>query len=157
MNKKQRKAVVAFFEISAVAIIIGLVFLGANIIKNRWHKIDFQVTKMVAQEYEDESGYYHVTVDATADTWFYDFNTYKFKLVNGSTGNYIPDNAVETVVISVSRNNTAEFTFSFDTHNLDDIKNYTYQGVKIYINGNSKEGTDIRMFLSEYVDLLEIE
>lgn len=154
MNKTERKAVVVIFEILAVVIIIGLIFLGTNILKNRWHKIDFNVTSMTAQKEEGEE-LYHVTVNATADTWFYDFNTYKFKVVAGTSGYYVAKNSPDTPFITVSRNHTAEFTLTFDTNNLDDIKNYTFYGRKIFINGNSKEGTDIRMFLSEFVDKLE--
>jgi len=156
MNKTERKAVVAIFEILAVVIIIGLVFLGTNLLKNRWHKIDFNVTKMVAQKVDAEENMYHVTIDATADTWFYDFNTYKFKVVSGTSGYYVAKNSPDTPFITVNRNHTAEFTLTFDTDNLDDIKNYTFYGRKIFINGNSKEGTDIRMFLSEFVDKLEV-
>ena len=86
MNKTERKAVVVFFEILAVVIIIGLIVLGTNVLKNRWHKIDFNVTKIVAQKVEGDEELYHITVDGTADTWFYDFNTYKFKLVAGTSG-----------------------------------------------------------------------
>lgn len=156
MNKTERKAVVVIFEILAVVIIIGLIFLGTNILKNRWHKIDFNVTKMVAEKADGEENLYHVTVDATADTWFYDFNTYKFKVVAGTSGYYVAKNSPDTPFITVNHNHTAEFTLTFDTDNLDDIKNYTFYGRKIFINGNSKEGTDIRMFLSEFVDKLEV-
>ncbi len=156
MNKTERKAVVVFFEILAVVIIIGLIVLGTNVLKNRWHKIDFNVTKIVAQKVEGDEELYHITVDGTADTWFYDFNTYKFKLVAGTSGYYIAKNSPDTAYITVNHNRTAEFTLNFDTVSLDDIKNYTFYGRSIYINGNSKEGTDIKMFMSEYVDKLEI-
>lgn len=85
MNKTKRKAVVVIFEILAVVIIIGLIILGTNVLKNRWHKIDFNVTKIVAQRSEENEELYHVKVHGTADTWFYDFNTYKFKLVAGTS------------------------------------------------------------------------
>lgn len=156
MNKTERKAVVVIFEILAVVIIIGLIILGTNVLKNRWHKIDFNVTKIVAQRSEDNEKLYHVTVHGTADTWFYDFNTYKFKLVAGTSGYYIAKNSPNTTYLTVNHNHTAEFTLEFDTYNLDDIKNYTFYGRSIFINGNSKEGTDIRMFMSEFVDKLEI-
>ena len=39
MNKTERKAVVVIFEILAVVIIIGLIILGTNVLKNRWQSI----------------------------------------------------------------------------------------------------------------------
>ncbi|MBE6828092.1 MAG: hypothetical protein E7514_05705 [Ruminococcaceae bacterium] len=159
MDRKYKVAAVGVFYALTVAVLIAMIILGFNLLKNRWHKLDFTVDRISVTENTEyaDSAKYHVVVTGSAKTWFYDFNEYQFVLVDGSSGVYIPKNFNGSEKITADRHGSNGFTVSFDTDNLDDIKNYTFKGSRIYISGSSKEGTDIRLFMSEHLDSLVME
>ena len=159
MNKQAKKAVVGVFMVLTVAVLISMIVLGVSLIKNRWHKLDFTVYKIAVTQRTDKEGQpvYHIDLTGTAKPWYYDFNTYSFNLTDGSGGDYVPSNFKKSGVIKSNHKQSTDFKVSFDTYNLDDLKNYTLKGENIYINGNTKEGTDIRAFLSEYEDKIVFE
>ncbi|MBQ5994586.1 MAG: hypothetical protein IJL63_01865 [Clostridia bacterium] len=159
MSKQTKKAVVGLFMVLTVVVLISMFILGVNLMKNRWHKLDFTVYKISVTEKLDKNSdrLYHLEVTGTVKPWFYDFNTYSFNLTDGSSGEYIPENFKKSNVIRSNRKQSNDFFVSFDTYNLDDVKNYTLKGENIFINGSTKEGTDIRLFLSEYEDKIVFE
>ena len=153
MSKKKKKAVVAVFGALCIIIILSMVVLGINLYRNRWHKLDFNISSIAVTDTEDEEGkpMYHVVLRGSAKTWFYDFNTYVFNLTDGSV-KATPLNVQKSVIIRVDHKGSNEFSLSFDTYDIDDIQYYTFVGENITVRGRPKEGTDIRLFLSEYTD-----
>lgn len=160
MSKKKRQAVVWVFCTLAVLIIIAVIIIGCNIVKNRWHKIDFNIDTITAEKisYEDSSddGYY-VTVKGTAKAWFYDFNSYMFDLTPVLSAENIPESAQNSNILSVNNREEASFTISFVAPEIENISNYIYRGENILVNGERKEATDIRLFIGEYTDDIIIE
>lgn len=154
MNKQAKKAVVGVFMVLTVVVLISMIILGVSLLKNRWHKLDFTIYKIAVSETVDGEGKdcYHLEITGTAKPWYYDFNTYTFNLTDGSGGSYVPEHFKKSNKIRTNHKESTDFFVSFDTYNLDDVKNYTLKGEHIYINGNTKEGTDIRVYLSEYED-----
>lgn len=155
MNKK-RKVYMTVIGVLAVAIIIGMIILGVNLYKNRWHRIDFSVDSINIKETGEFGEYkYHVTVTGSAKTWFYDFNTYEFNLTSGSNGALAPSNVENSGTITANHKENDKFYFSFETDDIDEIKNYVFKAENIYIDGNEKRGTDIRLFMSDYADKIQ--
>ena len=153
MSKKKKQAVVAVFGVLCILIMLSMIILGINLYKNRWHKLNFTVSSITVTDSQDEEGQhiYHVVLRGSAKAWFYDFNTYFFNLTDGSV-KATPLNVQKSVIIRVDRKGSNEFSLSFDTYDINEIQYYTFVGENILVGGRSKEGTDIRLFLSEYTD-----
>ena len=159
MEKKERRIVVKIFGVLTVLIIIAMIVLGVNLLKNRWHRLDFKIDSVEAAvlNVSDYDANYRVKVSGSAKTWFYDFNTYEFNLTYASSGDIEAINANNSQTIIVTRKGSNQFTIEFDIEKLDDLSKYIYKAENISVNGNSKEGTEIKLFLSEYADLLTIK
>lgn len=155
MNKVSRKLFMAVIGVLAVAIIIGMIVLGINLYKNRWHRIDFTVDSITVSENSPDGEYtYHIDVVGSAKTWFYDFNTYEFNLTQCANGEHTPSNVAAEMIIANHKDN-GKFRFSFETDDKDEIEYYIFKAENIYIDGNEKKGTDIRLFISEYADQIQ--
>lgn len=154
MSKKMKRAVVGIFGVLCVLVLIAMVILGVNLIKNRWHKLDFKVDSMVLTRIPEDKNRtrYHIEIDGTVKTWFYDFNTYEFDMTFGSGGASQPISFKKSDTIVADRKGSNSFTVSFDTYNLEDVRNYSFRGENIIIDGYPKEATDIKLFLSEHLD-----
>jgi len=159
MSKKMKKAVVGVFGVLCVLVLISMFILGVNLIKNRWHKLNFVIDNVAVGRIAegDSKTRYHITVEGEVKTWFYDLNTYEFDLVFSSGGVSQPFNidCGDTIIVDSKGSNKLEITF--DTYNLDDIKNYTFRGKNIYISGDPKEATDIKLFMSEHLDKMTFD
>lgn len=156
MDKKERRIVVKLFGIATVLIMIAMFVLGVNLLKNRWHRLDFKIDSIEATQLSenDYKANYRVKVSGSAKTWFYDFNTYKFNLTYASSGDVEPlyTNDSQTVIVTHSGSNN--FSFEFYLKDLEDFPKYIYKAANISVDGNPKEGTEIKLFLSEYADML---
>ena len=154
MSKKMKRAVVGVFGVLCVLVLIFTFVLGVNLIKNRWHKLNFIIdTVTVTRIPETETRTkYHVELDGSVRTWFYDFNTYEFDMALSSGGISTPFNVKCGDTIVADHKGSNELKITFDTYNLEDMKNYTFRGKNVYISGNPKEATDIKLFLSEHLD-----
>lgn len=154
MSKKMKRAVVGVFGVLCVLVLIAMFILGVNLIKNRWHKLDFQVDQMLLTRIPEEEGRtrYHIVVNGTVQTWFYDFNTYEFDMTFGSGGVSQPISYKKSDTIVANHKGSNDFSVSFDTYNLEDIKNYSFRGENITVDGDPKEATDIKLFISEHLD-----
>ncbi len=159
MEKKESRWLVKTFIVLTVLIMIAMVVLGVNLLKNRWHRLNFIIDSVEASELDrSESEFkYRVCVKGSAKTWFYDFNTYEFDLAYFSSGNIEETNARRSDKITVTHSGSNEFEFEFDINSLEDFGKYIYHGEHIYIDGSSKEGTEIKLFLSEYTDMLTLK
>lgn len=156
MNRKSRKAFMTVIGILAVLIIIGMIVLGLNLYKNRWHRIDFTVDSITVSENGPEGEYtYHIDVVGSARTWFYDFNTYEFNLTQCANGEKTPSNVATAEVIVANHKDNGKFSFSFETDDKSEIEYYIFKAENIFIDGNSKNGTDIRLFMSEHIDKIQ--
>lgn len=159
MSKKMKRTVVGVFGVLCVLILIAMFILGVNLIKNRWHKLNFVIDSVKVTRIAEEDGKtkYHFDVNGCVKTWFYDYNTYEFNMIFSSGGVSQPFNinAGETIVANHKGSN--ELHISFDTYNLDDVKNYTFRGENIFISGDPKEVTDIKLFMSEHLDRMTEE
>lgn len=155
MDKKLRVAVVRLFGVLAVLIIIGINVLGFNLLKNRWHKLNFNISDVqIHQFYNDQNELrYKVEIKGNAKTWFYDFNEYQFMLVSENDDN-VYRNFINSDVVYVNHKGSNDFYVSFDTDNPEHIKNFTLTGKYIFINGRQKEGTDIRVYMGEHIENL---
>lgn len=156
MKKKSRKAFMALIAVCAVAIILGTAVLGINLFKNRWHRIDFTIESIAVTENGVDSEYkYHIDVTGSAKTWFYDFNTYEFELTQGTSGASAPSNVENSNIITANHKDNGMFAFSFETDEVSEIGTYVFKAENIFIDGNEKKGTDIRLFLAEYTDKIQ--
>ena len=83
MSKKMKKAVVGVFGVLCVLVLISMFILGVNLIKNRWHKLNFVIDNVAVTRIAegDAKTRYHITVEGEVKTWYYDFNTYEFDIV----------------------------------------------------------------------------
>lgn len=159
MGKKERKTVVQVFGVLTVLIIIAMFVLGVNLLKNRWHRLDFSISSVKAVELSDsaDGAKYRVSVKGTAKTWFYDFNTYEFNMAYLSSAGVKAINAESSERIKVTHSGSDEFEFSFDLKDLNDFGKFIYKAENIKVDGDAKEGTEIKLFLSEYTDMLTVE
>lgn len=161
MSKKSKRTVImAVIGVLAVAIIIGIIVVGVNIFKNRWHKINFQVesisVKNIASDPFQKDEYY-VTVKGTAKTWFYDFNTYKFNFVGGASGEHEPHNVDYGGTVTANRSDGNEFEISFYADSISDVECFVFGADNIYKDGVKKDAIDIRLYLKDYLDKFVIE
>ena len=154
MSKKSKRIVVGIFGVLCVLILISMFILGVNLIKNRWHKLNFIVDKITVTEQTEATGHmrYHVVIDGSVKAWFYDFNTYEFDMVFGSGGVSTPINFVKCKDVIANHDDGNKFQIAFDTYNLEDLQNYSVRGENVYVSGTPKEATDIKLFLSEHLD-----
>ena len=154
MNKKMKKAVVGVFGVLCVLVLISMFILGVNLIKNRWHKLNFIIDKVTVERIpeSDSKTKYHIVINGCVKTWFYDFNTYEFNMAFSSGGLSNPFNVEGSDTIIADHKGSNELVISFDTYNMEDIKNYTFRGENVFVDGDPKEGTDIKLFLSEHLD-----
>ena len=159
MSKQMKRAVVGFFGVLCVLVLISTFILGVNLIKNRWHKLDFSVESInvVTLGKSDGKTKYRVTVNGDVQTWFYDFNTYKFDMVYNSGGESAAFNMQGGSGFVAKHGEPTAFSFTFDTYSTDDIGQYVFRGKNIYISGDSKEATEIKLFLSEHTDKIVID
>ena len=158
MSKQMKRAVVGFFGVLCVLVLISTFILGVNLIKNRWHKLDFTVDSINVVTVGKSEGKtkYRVTVNGEVQTWFYDFNTYEFDMAFSSGGESGPFNVQGGKGCIAKHGEPTAFSISFDTYGLDDVGQYIFRGKNIYISGDSKEATDIKLFLSEHTDKIVI-
>lgn len=153
MNKKLKDVFMAIIGVLAVLIILGMLVLGFNLYKNRWHRLDFTVDSITVTQNDDFGEYkYHVDVAGSAKAWFYDFNTYEFNLTQSSSGDIAPSNVRNSSVIVANHKDNGKFDFSFETDDVSEIGAYVFKAENIFIDGSEKKGTDIRLFLAEYTD-----
>ncbi len=159
-KKSKRTAVMTVVGVLAVAIIIGVIVVGVNIFKNRWHKINFQVESISVKAVADDpfrNGGYYVTVKGTAKTWFYDFNTYTFDFVGGASGEHEPYDVDYGATVTANRSDGNEFEISFYADSISDIEYFVFGAENIYKDGVRKDAIDIRLYLKDYSDKIVIE
>lgn len=156
MNRKFRKAFMVIIGVLAVLIILGMIVLGINLYKNRWHRINFTIDSINVIKNDNYGEYkYHAVVVGSAKTWFYDFNTYEFNLTQSADGDIAPSNVENSSLIVANHKDNGKFKFSFETDDISEIGSYVFKAENIFIDGNEKKGTDIRLFMSEYKDKIK--
>lgn len=159
MKKSTRKKIVIAIGILAIIIVIGLIVIGANCWKNRWHKIDFTVDSISVTHVSDQytgADRCRVTVKGNARAWFYDFNKYEFVLADGTNGQPYANTVETSGRMVVNNRGETPFEITFTTDNAEQIKHRVFIATDILEDGKSS-GADIRLFMNDYADMIPNE
>lgn len=165
MKDRKSKIIMSVCGSIVVLILIFLLFLGVNLIKNRWHKLEFKVSSIVINTVENPEDYnggkYRVTVQGTVQAWYYDFKTYQFDMSPGGTGEYFPVHFEGCNTLMVDKSGKTNFAFTYMVKDLGNdptvVCNYGFYGQNILVDDVPRENTDIRLFLSEFTDKVVVE
>lgn len=158
MEPEKRKLVknkirLAILSVAFVFITLSMLTVFSVAYINRWHKVCFEATEITAVKTGENE--YLVKMKMEASNWFYDFDSYRFSLISGTSETSGIVNYSLPLVISVDRTHKERFDLSFTIRDKNSVGAQFFYAVNVTNKKGKPEWHDIKIFLRDYEDELK--